>query len=91
MPSSENLPDDLKAFSNLNALEIRHTKFDSDMAVLILALETSLREFEVARVQWNSDQDSQIQPPSLETKNFLRQHLGEPKGIGAVIFAQWQG
>src|SRR5262249_46977671 len=89
MPRVQDLPSELTAFANFNALEIRHAKFDADMAALIQASETLLREYELARLRSDPSQEFQVQPPSLETRKFLRKRLGEPKGMGRLIFGPW--
>jgi hypothetical protein len=89
MPRAQDLPPELTAFANFNALEIRHARFDADMAALIQALETLLRDYELARLRSDPSQELQVQLPSLETRKFLRQRLGEPKGMGRLIFGPW--
>jgi len=89
MPLPQELPEELIMFPNFNAVEIRHTKFYTDMAGLIQALETLLHDYELRRLQANSGEELQEQPPSRETRKFLRQLLGEPKGIGRLIFGPW--
>jgi Sulfatase-modifying factor enzyme 1 len=44
MPRSSDLPDDLKPLVRRNALEVSHTRFKSDCARLIAALERALKE-----------------------------------------------
>jgi hypothetical protein len=85
MPSAQELPEELMAFTNFNAVEIRHDKFVADMAALIQTLEALLHDYELTRAA----EELQEQPPSHETRKFLRQLLGEPKGIGRLIFGPW--
>lgn len=42
MPGEAELPDDLKALSRRNAIELRHSHFDSDIKLLIDSLEKSI-------------------------------------------------
>jgi hypothetical protein len=37
-----------------------------------------------------SPRPERLEPPSSETKKFLRQRLGEPKGIGVALFQHWK-
>ena len=49
MPGSAELPDDLKALARRNALELSHTRFNSDAQRLINALELALEQAEADR------------------------------------------
>jgi len=90
MPAPEALPEELSAFASVNAVEIRHARFDADVAAVIQILETHLQELEAAKLRTPSEPADRLRPPELETKRFLRQRLGEPRGMGAVLFGPWE-
>lgn len=75
MPSLDVLPDDLHGFVFLNASEIRHRRFDSDVAALIDTVEAILDAADAQRRR----------APSPEVQALLRQRLGEPRGIGSIL------
>jgi len=99
MPKSEHLPDDLKELTYRNALELTHARWDSDIEVLIKALQPHLTDesrpsnekaqrADVLPVQFNNDLLTGPLTISAVLKGPNRQVLGDayPTGDNGVHF-----
>ena len=99
MPKSEHLPDDLKELTYRSALELTHARWDSDIEVLIKALQPHLTDesqpsnekaqrAEVLPVQFNNDLLTGPLTISAVLKGPNRQILGDayPTGDNGVHF-----
>jgi hypothetical protein len=79
MPSGEALPDDLKTLIRRNAIEIRHTHFDSDVASLIDVLARVVHappQKQAAKMLEREAAPLPQHPPSLSRKRGPRRWIG---------------
>jgi hypothetical protein len=76
MPDAGRLPPALARISELQAVEVRHTRFGVDVQGLIETLRRALAEADGAR---------RSQPLPL-VRAWLREVLGEPTGMEDIIF-----
>ena len=76
MPTAAQLPPTLARLAGLQAVEVRHARFNVDAQGLIDKVARALAEAEAAR-------GSQPRP---EARAWLREVLGEPAGMEQIIF-----
>ena len=76
MPTSRDLPDDLKPLVRKNALEVGHTRFKSDCARLIATLERILeraRAEQVERLQAGQRENERLESEQREKERLQRE------------------